>query len=77
VLEEYAPEIAEDDVTALGLNSPTEALLYGIVTLRGEGRATVNLKGPIVINANTGVGKQVVLVNVSEYPLNHSIGRPD
>jgi flagellar assembly factor FliW len=46
-------------------------LIYAVVTLRGPGRATANLKGPIVVNRSTGVGKQVVLLNAAQYPLQY------
>ncbi len=73
VLDDYQPEIPEADVLTLGLESPSDALLYGIVTLRMDGRATVNLKGPIVLNRQTGLAKQVVIVNAADYPLQYPL----
>jgi flagellar assembly factor FliW len=67
----YQPDLATADVEFLGLKDPREALLLCIVTLRGNGHPTVNLKGPIVINAGTRVGKQVVPNNASEYSTQH------
>ena len=73
VSRDYQPDIADDDVEFLGLTGPADALVVNIVTLRGGGQATVNLKGPIVINRHTMVGKQVIPNNVSQYALNHPL----
>jgi flagellar assembly factor FliW len=69
----YQPDLAAADVEFLGLKDPREALLLCIVTLRGNGSPTVNLKGPIVINAGTRIGKQVVPNNASEYSTQHTL----
>ncbi len=66
----YQPEISDDDALYLGLKKPSDALIYNIVTLR-TGHATVNLKGPIVINRFTLRGKQVVLQNAAKYSVRH------
>jgi len=61
------------------LKQPDDALLLSIVTVYGPHRATANLKGPIVINRSTHVGKQVIIANASEYsvqyplPVNESV----
>jgi flagellar assembly factor FliW len=68
----YLPEIDDRDVAYLALQAPTDALIYNIVTLR-PGHATINLKGPIVINRFTLRGKQVVLKNAAEYSVRHAL----
>lgn len=68
----YAPDISDDDIQFLNIKSPADALLLNIVTVR-NGHATVNLKGPIVINRHTLVGKQCIPTNVSEFSLQHAI----
>ena len=73
VLPDYQPEIAEEDARFLGLAGPHEALLFNVVTLRGAGRATMNLKGPIILNRRTLIGKQVVLVNATDYALQYPL----
>lgn len=73
VVPDYRPDIPQADVDFLGLSNPSEAALLNIVTLHGHNRATVNLKGPIVVNRNTGVGKQVILANASEYSVQHPL----
>ena len=70
---EYQPDISAEDVEFLGLTEPGDALVYNIVTLRQNGAATANLKGPLVVNRYTLAGKQVVPVNASEYALQHRL----
>lgn len=70
---DYQPDIPQPDVEFLGLSSPEEALLYNIVTVHPNHRATVNLKGPIVINRNTGVAKQVIITNAADYSVQHPL----
>ncbi|MGC8743892.1 MAG: flagellar assembly protein FliW [Verrucomicrobiia bacterium] len=72
-LERYEPELSEEDVRFLGLNKPEDAVVLNIVTVRGEQSATVNLKGPIVINRNTLIGKQVVPINAMDYSVQHPL----
>lgn len=69
----YQPDLHPDDVAFLQLNNPDDALVLNIVTLRGDGRATVNLKGPIVINRHTLTGKQLVPVNAANYSVQHPL----
>jgi flagellar assembly factor FliW len=73
VFPAYAPDLPSEDVRFLGLESPEDALLLNIVTLRKGGRATVNLKGPIVINRFSLLGKQVVIANAAEYSVQHPL----
>jgi flagellar assembly factor FliW len=73
VLPEYQPSLTAEDVEFLGLRSPAEAGVYGIVTLRPLGRATINLKGPVIFNRRTWMGKQVIVTNASDYSLQHPL----
>lgn len=73
VMPDYAPDIPQTDVEFLGLKEPNDALLFSIVTLRGSDRATLNLKGPIVINRHTHVGKQVIIANAGNYSVEHPL----
>lgn len=70
---DYSPDISDEDVRFLGLNSPEDALLFNIVTVRGNSTATINLKGPIVINRFTLVGKQVIPDNANQYSVRHEL----
>lgn len=73
VAPDYQPDLPQTDVEFLGIEAPDDAVLFNIVTLHAGGQATVNLKGPIVINRHTLTGKQVVLANASEYAVHHPL----
>lgn len=77
VLPDYQADIAQADVEFLGISRPEDAILYNIVSLHPDGRATVNLKGPIVINRKTGVGKQVILTNAKSYSVHHPLPKAE
>ncbi len=77
VLPEYEPELPPEDVDFLELDSPGDALMFNIVTLRANGHATANLKGPIVVNRHTLRGKQVVLANAANWSLRHPLPSAD
>ena len=72
-LPNYQPDIAEEDVRFLELTSPNDAQILNIVTLRGNGDATINLKGPIVINRHTKAGKQIIPNNAAQYSVRHPL----
>ena len=73
VLDSYQPDISREELDFLGLQNSEDALLFNIVTLHRDGTATVNLKGPIVINRHTLVGKQVVPLNAGQFSLQHPL----
>jgi flagellar assembly factor FliW len=73
VVPDYQPDISDDEVDFLELSDPADAFLLNIVTLRGNGQATINLKGPVVINRRTLIGKQVIPVNAVQYSLHHPL----
>jgi flagellar assembly factor FliW len=73
VAPNYQPDLDDQDVEFLGLEDPADALILNTVTLREGGRATVNLKGPIVINRRTWIGKQVIPTNAAQYPVRHPL----
>jgi flagellar assembly factor FliW/2-polyprenyl-3-methyl-5-hydroxy-6-metoxy-1,4-benzoquinol methylase len=70
VLPDYQPEISNQDAEVLGLTDATDAVVLNIVTQR-ESATTVNLKGPIVINRHTLIGKQIIPENASKFGLRH------
>ncbi len=73
VVPDYRPNLPQPDVEFLGIQSPEDVQLLNIVTVHGPNRATVNLKGPIVLNRHTATGKQVVISNASEYSVQHPL----
>jgi flagellar assembly factor FliW len=73
IVPDYQPDITAEDVEYLGLDTPADALVVNIVTLRNGGGATVNLKAPVVINRHTLVGKQVIPNNVASLAVCHPL----
>ncbi len=73
VLPGYKPEIPDADAEFLGIKTAEDAVMLGIVTLHGSNQATMNLKGPIVINRHSHIGKQVILANSAEYSVQHPL----
>jgi flagellar assembly factor FliW len=73
VMPDYQPDIPQSDVEFLKLKQPDDALLLGVVTIHNQQRATVNLKGPIVINRHTHLAKQVIIANASTYSVTHPL----
>ncbi|MBX3111117.1 MAG: flagellar assembly protein FliW [Fimbriimonadaceae bacterium] len=71
---DYAPEMPPHDAEAVGADAETPVLVYTIVTIpRGRPTdMTINLAGPIVINAATGKAVQVV-VEGDAYPIRHRV----
>jgi len=77
VLPEYQPDIPPVDVESLGLKFSSDALLLGIVTIHEDGRATMNLKGPVVVNRHTHVARQVIIANAAAYSIQHPLPAAD
>jgi flagellar assembly factor FliW len=73
VLPGYQPDIPNADVDFLKIKQSSDAIVLGIVTIHEEGRATVNLKGPIVISRSSHIGRQVIITNASEYSITHPL----
>jgi flagellar assembly factor FliW len=73
ILSNYQPNISEEDVEFLDLLKPSDALTLNIVTLRGPMKGTANMRGPIIINRRTLIGKQVIPVNAVQYALQHPL----
>lgn len=71
ILAHYSPELHDEDVAFLGIKNPKDALLFNIVCLSANGSATVNLKGPIVLNRDTLTGKQVIPRNATQFSVRH------
>lgn len=69
VAPDYEPQISDEDVAFLDLRTPADALVFNIVTLRGQNNATVNLKGPVLVNRRTLVGKQIIPLNAADLPV--------
>lgn len=69
----YAVELGRDDVLKLGLKDAREAAVYVLVVIPDDPSAmTANLQGPLVINAERRLGRQVVLAD-GRYRTRHPI----
>ena len=73
IAPDYAPEVSSEDCSFLRLRAPEDALIFNIVTLRGRNSATVNLKGPLLVNRRTLVGKQIIPLNAPNFPVQHPL----
>lgn len=73
VVDDYRPDLSDEDVAFLELQDPSDALILNTVTLKRDGQATVNLKGPIVINRRTWVGKQVIPTNAAKFSVRYPL----
>jgi flagellar assembly factor FliW len=73
VVPDYQPEIGERDSSFLQLSSPEDAFWLTIVTMRPHTPPTVNLRGPIVINRRTLIGRQIIPNNAAGYALKHPL----
>jgi flagellar assembly factor FliW len=75
LVPDYSPELFDDDATALGIETAADALVFNVVTVRPreQGRTTVNLVGPIIVNRHTGAARQVVIANHAQYDARHPL----
>jgi flagellar assembly factor FliW len=67
---DYCPELPVPDRAALG--DPAESPLWLVILTMGLHAVTANLRAPIAINADTMVGRQVLLDD-SAYPISWSV----
>ena len=73
VLPDYDPKVEEGQIVDLGEISDTPLLIYNIVVIPEYVRhMRVNLRAPVVINLNTGLGKQMICDN-DEYSIRFMI----
>ncbi|MBN1676889.1 MAG: flagellar assembly protein FliW [Kiritimatiellae bacterium] len=69
----YNLRLSQGDVNFLHMERPEDALILAIVTVRKDVRETsANLQGPVVINMQTCVGKQVVCEGM-RFPVRYRI----
>jgi flagellar assembly factor FliW len=73
VMPNYLPELPENEIAFLNLKGPEDAVMLNIVTMRGASDATINLKGPIVLNRHTLVGKQVIPTNAAQFSVQYPL----
>lgn len=74
---DYKVDVSKADKDFLSIKDVDEALILTLVSIKRESSSvTANLTGPIVINLETLVAKQVVLSD-SPYSSNHDILQQD
>lgn len=64
---DYNPSFCKEDLEELEIEDPQDLRILHVVNLRKDKRPTVNLKGPILLNAKNKIGLQAVLNNAAEY----------
>jgi flagellar assembly factor FliW len=72
-LPSYAPELTDEQAAGLGLVSAEDAMLL-VVANPGDAGTTVNLLAPIVVNARTSAGAQLILED-QDLPLRAELAR--
>ncbi|UMZ74993.1 flagellar assembly protein FliW [Natranaerofaba carboxydovora] len=75
---DYKVEIAEEEISITELDDPTKGVILAIVTVPEQDikKATVNLQGPLIINPDKRLGKQVIL-HPSPYGTKHPLFNED
>lgn len=72
---DYNPSLPEDELVSLNIRKERDAEMFCIVTLGKKPEdVTLNLKGPIIVNMKSKMGKQLVLTE-DYYGLRHPIIR--
>src|SRR5688572_25044231 len=72
-LPDYEVHVSKGQLTPLELNGVDQAFVLNIIA-NNDGRLTVNLKAPLIINLNRRVGRQVVTTD--EQPLQFELAAP-
>jgi len=58
---DYQPDVAPDELAMIGLNAAAAAALLSIVVIpENPERMTANLQGPVLINPENHLGRQVI-----------------
>ncbi|MDR1072343.1 MAG: flagellar assembly protein FliW [Treponema sp.] len=61
---DYEVDIAQEEMSVIGIQEPEQAAVFVIATIPGDGGAIMaNLQGPLVINEETRRGCQIVLTD--------------
>lgn len=69
----YRPRLAAEDMEVLGLAGHPEAVILAILNVTPDPQlTTANLRGPIILNPATRLGRQAILAG-QEYSTRHSL----
>jgi len=70
---DYSPNVTKRDLSELSAENPQSLEMYSIVTMNQDARlTTANLSGPILVNHEKRIGKQLVLLD-DRYSTKHRI----
>lgn len=62
--DKYEINLNDNVTKELDINSPKDVMVFNILTLgQTLEKTTVNLKAPLIINVDNGLGKQIILQN--------------
>jgi flagellar assembly factor FliW len=61
---DYSLDVSDEALGEIGVSSPTDTLVFAVVTVPGDGSpVTANLMGPVIINKRNRRGMQAVLTD--------------
>jgi flagellar assembly factor FliW len=58
---EYEPDVDNEELAAIGIYDPQDALVFAIITIRPDSNMTANLQGPLIVNRKNRLGRQAIL----------------
>ena len=72
-IPEYKARISKEEVSSIELSDVSKSIIVVIVNIkRDHSEITINLQGPVVINVDKKLAKQVV-IRESDYSVRHTI----
>ncbi len=61
---DYSPDVDPEELSEIGITSASDMVVFAIVTIPSDSKLmTANLQGPVVINKQTRVARQLVSPN--------------
>ena len=73
VISDYHPDLSQAELDYFGEHDTSNLCFLVIAVIKSEiTDSVVNLKAPLVINANTKIGKQIILER-TEYPIRYKL----
>jgi len=73
IKSDYSPQISKSELKSLGIVDPKDLLVYVIITLRSPlNESTANFMGPLFINIQKKIGKQIIIED-AKYSLREQI----
>jgi flagellar assembly factor FliW len=73
VKPDYTPALQKEDLDFLDIRNEEDIALLSIVTVRPQPlRITANIRAPLLINATSRTGNQIVLEN-TDYPIQYDV----